>query len=42
MARHSVDGWDNAALPDDLHDIAELLQLSPEATMRLLLEIEAD
>jgi HD-like signal output (HDOD) protein len=42
VARHSADGWDNAALPDDVHDVAELLLLSHEATGRLLLEIDAD
>ena len=42
VARHSADGWDNAALPDDVHDIAQLLQLSHESTGRLLLEIDAD
>jgi hypothetical protein len=42
VARHSAAGWDNAALPDDVHEIAALLQLSTDATMRLLLEIDAD
>ncbi len=42
LARHSAHGWDNAALPDDLREAAELLQLSSEAVMRLLLEIDAD
>jgi HD-like signal output (HDOD) protein len=42
VARHSAQGWDNAALPDDVRDIAELLHLSQEATLRLLHEIDAD
>jgi hypothetical protein len=42
VARHSSQGWDNAALPDDVRDIAELLQLSAGATMRLLREIDED
>lgn len=42
VARHSAQGWDNAALPDDISDIALLLHLSPEATRRLLLDIDAD
>jgi HD-like signal output (HDOD) protein len=42
VARHSAEGWDNAALPDDVHDIAHLLQLSHESTGRLLLEIDSD
>ena len=41
LARHSGQGWDNAALPDDLHDIAEMLNLSPEAARRLAREIAA-
>ena len=27
LARHSSEGWDNAALPDDFKDISELLHL---------------
>jgi HD-like signal output (HDOD) protein len=42
VARHSAQGWDNAALPDDVRDIAELLQMSPDATLRLLHEIDSD
>ena len=42
VARHSADGWTNAALPDDLREIGQLLQLSPEPTARLLQEIDAD
>lgn len=33
LARHSVHGWDNAALPDDIEEISELLNLSPAATL---------
>ena len=36
LARHSADGWDNAALPDDLKDIGELLQLAPVPTRQLI------
>ena len=39
LARHTARGWDNAALPDDLAEIATLLNLSPEATLKLLMEI---
>ena len=42
VARHSAQAWDNAALPDDVQAIAELLQMSPDATSRLLLEIDED
>lgn len=42
VARHSAQGWDNAALPDDVKDLTSLLQLSPESTLRLLQEIDSD
>ena len=42
VARHSAQGWDNAALPDDVREIAALLHLSVEATQRLLIDIEAE
>lgn len=42
VARHSVAGWENPAIPDDLRDIALLLNLSPDAVSRLLLEIDDD
>ncbi len=40
VARHSALDWDNAALPDDLHDIAALLNISPDAADRLLRDID--
>lgn len=42
VARHSAKGWDNPALPDDYREIAALLQLAPEPTQRLLLDVDAD
>lgn len=30
LARHSANGWDDPALPDDYKDIGELLNLNPE------------
>jgi HD-like signal output (HDOD) protein len=36
LARHTAQGWDNAALPDDVHDIATLLNLSTDATLHLV------
>ncbi|MFM7704138.1 MAG: HDOD domain-containing protein [Rubrivivax sp.] len=42
VARHSAGGWDNAAIPDDLHEIADLLKLGVEPTLRLLREIDQD
>jgi HD-like signal output (HDOD) protein len=40
VARHSAGGWDNAALPDDVQQIADLLHLGIEPTWRLLHEID--
>jgi len=40
LARHTMDGWDNAALPDDVHDIARLLNLSEPATRHLLHDLD--
>jgi HD-like signal output (HDOD) protein len=40
LARHTASGWDNAALPDDVHDIAQLLNLSDAATRRMLSDLD--
>jgi hypothetical protein len=36
LARHTSQGWDNAAIPDDVSDIAALLNLSTDATLQLV------
>jgi HD-like signal output (HDOD) protein len=36
LARHSAAGWDNPALPDDIAEIAEFLNLSQSAALELL------
>ncbi|MEW6164516.1 MAG: HDOD domain-containing protein [Pseudomonadota bacterium] len=36
LARHSANGWDDAALPDDFKVIGELLRLDEDALMRRL------
>ena len=41
VARHTMTGWDNPALPDDIRDIAALLHLSLEPTRELLLDIDS-
>jgi HD-like signal output (HDOD) protein len=41
LARHTRDGWDNAALPDDVNDIAALLNLRPEPTLKLLHDLDS-
>jgi len=40
LARHSVRGWENAALPDDFSAAAELLNLSIDAARQLILDID--
>ena len=42
VARHTMHGWDNPALPDDIRDIAQLLHMSIEPTRALLLDIDTD
>jgi HD-like signal output (HDOD) protein len=41
VARHTARGWDNAALPDDVHDVAQLLNLSDAAARRVLQELDS-
>ena len=36
LARHTAQGWDNPAIPDDVTDIANLLNLSPAATLQFV------
>ena len=36
LARHTARGWDDAGVPDDLHDIAELLNLGEAHALKLL------
>ena len=33
LARHSAQGWDNLAVPDDIDDIAKLLNVSPPVAL---------
>jgi HD-like signal output (HDOD) protein len=40
LARHTAQGWANPALPDDVADIADLLQLSTAPTLKLLQQID--
>lgn len=42
VARHSALCWDNAALPDDVREVGELLTIHPESAARLLREIDAE
>lgn len=36
LARHSANGWDDAALPDDYRDVAALLRVEPERVMQIV------
>ncbi len=40
LARHSAEGWDNPALPDDVDEIAALLHLGIEPTLALLHDLD--
>jgi HD-like signal output (HDOD) protein len=41
LARHTAHGWENAAVPDDIAEIAVLLNLSAQATLQLAMETDA-
>jgi hypothetical protein len=41
LARHTTNGWDNPALPDDVAAIAQLLNLSTEPALALLRELDS-
>jgi HD-like signal output (HDOD) protein len=41
LARHTAGGWDNAALPDDVSDIAALLNINDSAALQLVRQIDA-
>lgn len=40
LARHTAHGWDNPALPDDVNDIAQLLNASPRVALAYLHKID--
>lgn len=40
LARHSQLGWDNAALPDDIHAVAVLLNLAPGSVWGLIRDLD--
>jgi HD-like signal output (HDOD) protein len=41
LARHTAQGWDNAALPDDIADIGALLNLSQGAALQFVRSVDA-
>ncbi|HSP08842.1 MAG TPA: histidine kinase, partial [Candidatus Dormibacteraeota bacterium] len=42
LARHTAAGWDNAAIPDDVAEVASFLNLSPGAAMDLVTQVDVD
>ena len=40
LARHTMQGWDNAALPDDIDDIAKLLNAAPRVVLPFLHKVD--
>jgi HD-like signal output (HDOD) protein len=42
LARHSQYGWDNAAIPDDVNDIALLLNAAPRVVQSYLRKLDPD
>lgn len=40
LARHTAEGWDNPAVPDDIREIASLLHMAFEPTFALVLDID--
>ncbi len=40
IARHTMQGWDNAAIPDDVNDIAVLLNAAPRVVTAFLHKID--
>jgi len=40
LARHSTHGWDNPALPDDMEDIAQLLNATPRVALAFVHKID--
>jgi HD-like signal output (HDOD) protein len=41
LARHTARGWDNPAIPDDVNEIAALLNIGVEPTLNLLQRLDA-
>ncbi len=40
LARHIMQGWDNAAVPDDVNDIAKLLNAPPRVVLSFLHKVD--
>jgi HD-like signal output (HDOD) protein len=42
LARHTMNGWDNPGLPDDIHEIAELLNAAPRVALAYVRKVDQD
>jgi HD-like signal output (HDOD) protein len=40
LARHTADGWNNPAIPDDVDEIAQLLNATPRVTLAFVRKID--
>ena len=40
LARHTADGWNNAAIPDDVDEIAQLLNATPRVALAFVRKID--
>ncbi len=40
LARHTSDGWNNAAIPDDIEEIAQLLNATPRVALAFVRKID--
>jgi len=42
LARHTMHGWDNAAIPDDISEIAQLVNAAPRVALAYVRKVDAD
>lgn len=40
LARHTTHGWDNPAIPDDVREISQLINMAEEPTLATLMEMD--
>jgi hypothetical protein len=40
LARHTADGWNNPAIPDDVDEIAQLLNATPRVALSFVRKID--
>lgn len=42
LARHTMRGWDNAAIPDDISEIAQLVNATPRVALAYVRKVDAE